>query len=189
MPSLVDSILSRVSELDSSLIYLVQSIGPGFQGIARFISHGAISNLVFLALVLGALLLIEKWRISLEVVIIALVSYGALVLLKLFFHVDRPYAVDPLVVAYDKDIGFGLPSIHAAMSVVVLGWIALRHPKSHVVLWGSVALIVLVGLSRVYLGVHYPSQVLAGWIFGILFLYIFRVIDKRLWSPFQKKLK
>ncbi|HVT74944.1 MAG TPA: phosphatase PAP2 family protein [Candidatus Paceibacterota bacterium] len=181
--------LARASELDSSLIYFIQSAGSNFQGVARFLSHGAVSNLTFFALLVIALLLIEKWRISFEVVIIALVSYGALFLLKLLFHVDRPYMIDPSVIAYDKDLGFGLPSMHAAMSVVVLGWISIRHPKSPIVLWGSVTLIVLVGISRVYLGVHYPSQVLAGWIFGILFLYIFRVIDKRLWSPFQKKLQ
>ena len=74
------------------------------------------------------------------------------------------------------------------MSIVVLGWVARRHPKSRIITWGSIVLILLIGLSRIYLGVHYPSQVAAGWIFGILILYLFYVIDRRLWPPYDKKL-
>lgn len=180
-------ILTYLSNLDSSILYAVQSIGPKWLIVASFLSYG-VSYPVMVVVFAITLFLMRKHRIALELIIIVIASLAATYVLKIIFHASRPYAVDPAVIMYDKDSGWGLPSAHALMSTVILGWIAIRHPRSHIVLWGAAILVILIGISRVYLGVHYPSQVLAGWIFGILFLYIFRVIDKRLWSPFQKKL-
>lgn len=181
-------LLSYISDLDSSILYWVQSLGPGWKGVAWVLSYGVSYEVMIVVFVL-ALFLMRKHRIALELVAIFLVSGAATYVLKHIFHADRPYMIDPKVIIYDKDTGYGLPSAHALFSVVILGWIALRHPRSHILAWGSIGLVILIGVSRVYLGLHYPSQVLAGWIFGGLFLYLFRVADKRLWAPFQKKLK
>lgn len=180
-------ILLYVSNLDSTFLYWVQSLGPGWLPVAKFLSYGVGYESMIIAFAI-ALFLMRKHRIALELLVVSVASLAVIFVFKELFHAARPYTVDPLVVRFDTDGGYGLPSAHAVMSVVVLGWIALRHPKSHVVLWGSILLIILVGLSRVYLGVHYPSQVLAGWILGALLLYIYRLIGKRLWLPFQKKL-
>ncbi len=184
----MSSFFAYASNLDSNILYWVQSLGPAWKGVAWVLSYG-VSYEVMIAAFAIALFLMRKHRIALEILAISILSLAATYILKSVLHAPRPYAIDSLVVLYDKDLGYGLPSAHALMSVVILGWIAIRHPKSHIIAWGSIALVILIGASRVYLGVHYPSQVLAGWIFGALFLYIFRVIDKRLWAPFQKKLK
>lgn len=181
-------IFSYISNLDSTFLYAIQSIGPAWRPVALFLSYG-LGYEVMIATFAVALFLIRRHRIALELIVISIACLAATLLLKLGFHAPRPYSVDPSVLLYDKDTGYGLPSAHALMSVVILGWLAIRHPKSHLLLWGTVALVLLVGMSRIYLGVHYPSQVIAGWLFGILFLYIFRIIDKRLWSPFQKTFK
>lgn len=175
--------------LDVQMTSLVQSIGPAWLPVAKFLSHGVGSYPIMLAAFFIALLIIDKRRVALEVLVVAVVAFGILFVAKHVFQVERPYIIDSTIIAYDKDDGFALPSGHALMSLVILGWVARRHPKSRIVMWGSVALILLIGLSRIYLGVHYPSQVLAGWIFGVLILYLFYVIDRRLWSPFQKNLK
>jgi undecaprenyl-diphosphatase len=183
------AILSYLSDFDYAVLHAVQALGPKWVPVANFISYGVGSYAVMFAAFFIVLALLKKWRVAGELVAIVVVSFIALTVLKHFFAIERPYIIDPSIISFGEETSFALPSGHALMSIVILGWIALRHPKSHTLLWGSVALVILIGLSRIYLGMHYPSQVLAGWLFGILFLYIFRVIDKRLWAPFQKKLR
>lgn len=181
-------ILSYVSSLDYAILYAIQAIGPEWQSVALFISHWVGSYaLIFIAFFVS-LFFVDKWRVALELFIVTGVSFVALTLLKHYFAIDRPYIIDPTLTFYDRESSFALPSGHALMSVVILGWVLIRHPKTTVLVWGIPVFIVLIGLSRIYLGVHYPSQVLAGWLFGLLFLYIFKIIDRRLWTPFKKRL-
>jgi membrane-associated phospholipid phosphatase len=184
----MQALISYLSNFDYVILYAVQSLGAAWYPVARFISYGVGSYTIMLAAFLLVLLFIGKWRIAFELFIVAGISAVLLLGLKHYFGVDRPYVIDPAIISYEEEGSFALPSGHALMSVVILGWVALRHPRSHTLLWGTVVLVLLIGASRIYLGVHYPSQVAAGWLFGILFLYIFRIIDKRLWTPFQKKL-
>jgi undecaprenyl-diphosphatase len=177
------------SSLDDIVLHAIQSIGPKWEIVAQFLSNGVGSYPIMIAVLVVGLLLIEKRRIALEIIVIAIVSFVIVYFVKDYLDAPRPYMVDSSVIAYDTENSPGLPSRHAVMSLVVLGWLILKHPKSQIITWGSVILIILIGLSRIYLGVHYPSQVLAGWLFGLLFLYIFYVIDKRLWSPFKKEIR
>lgn len=184
----MQAFISYLSNFDYVILSAVQSIGAGWYPVAHFISYGVGSYTIMLIAFLLVLFFIGRWRVALELFIVAGISAVALLALKHYFGIDRPYVIDPSIVSYEEEGSFALPSGHALMSVVILGWVALRHPKSHMLLWGTVALVLLIGASRVYLGVHYPTQVVAGWLFGILFLFLFRIIDKRLWSPFKKHL-
>lgn len=184
----MQTFLSYISSLDSTVLYWIQGFGPAWKPVAWVLSYG-ISYQVMIVAFLAVLFLMRKHRIALELLVICILSLGVTYILKKLFHAPRPYVVDPRVIMYDTDGGYALPSAHALMSVVILGWIALRHPRSLFLVWGSILLVFLIGLSRVYLGVHYPSQVIAGWIFGLVLLLVFRSIDKRLWAPFKKKFK
>jgi undecaprenyl-diphosphatase len=68
--------------------------------------------------------------------------------------------------------GFSFPSGHAVASAAfypLLGWVLLRRRgvAAGVVGYGTGALFALfVGVGRLYLGVHWPSDVLAGWLLG-----------------------
>jgi membrane-associated phospholipid phosphatase len=68
-----------------------------------------------------------------------------------------------------RETGYGLPSGHAQSAVVL--WGLLAHAGRRRWLWTpAAALMLLIGFSRVYLGVHFPTDVLAGWLIGAALL-------------------
>jgi membrane-associated phospholipid phosphatase len=100
-------------------------------------------------------------------------------LLKLAFHLPRPYWVDPRVKALSIETSYGLPSGHAQNATAVWGYLAAqarpepggRGRRRALALWTlAAALIFLISLSRLYLGVHFPTDVLGGWVIGLAVL-------------------
>lgn len=63
---------------------------------------------------------------------------------------------------------YGFPSSHAANSMVVAIWVVLFRPKKHGII-GIFLWCFLVSYSRIYLGVHFPSDILAGWLIGAIY--------------------
>lgn len=101
------------------------------------------------------------------------------ILLKDFFQRVRP-AGEHLVSAY----GFAYPSGHALLAVAFYGYLAvvagrrMRNPGR--VLVGALAalLVFLIGWSRVYLGVHYPTDVLGGYLAGGAWVALVLLVDR-----------
>lgn len=90
----------------------------------------------------------------------------------------RPYdAIDGLtpVVAKLKDYSF--PSGHAAITFACLFVVFLMMPKRYGI--PALCMGIIMGLSRLYVGVHYPTDVIAGTAIGIGFAVIFTVIYKK----------
>lgn len=91
--------------------------------------------------------------------------------LKNLFARPRPWG-EALTIA----TGFSFPSGHAMLSLAFYGFLALVVLKDYppkyrpLILVGFTVLILLIGFSRIYLNVHYASDVLAGYIFGALVL-------------------
>jgi undecaprenyl-diphosphatase len=89
---------------------------------------------------------------------------------------ERPEVLDPILV----ERGFSFPSGHASLSMVAYGILAvlvsrsyLSRPTQLAVFGVVVALVFLIGLSRVWLGVHYPSDVIAGWVAGATVVLVY----------------
>ena len=92
----------------------------------------------------------------------------------------RPCALEPEVCVVEAE-GHGLPSGHSQNAVVFWGIIA--HWVGQAWAWAvAILLMVLIGFSRVYLGVHFLTDVLAGWAIGIVILAIFIAFDARIES-------
>jgi hypothetical protein len=84
--------------------------------------------------------------------------------LKVLFAVPRPFVLDPSV-GLAHETSFALPSGHAQGSATFWGLLAVRFRAP----WGLVLAIVLpliIGFTRIYLGVHYPTDLLLGWLLG-----------------------
>ncbi len=109
-----------------------------------------------------------------EAQLFAIASLGALVLnagLKLFFAKPRPTLWNYLI----TEKSFSFPSGHALGSMVIYGFLAYllasQFPKFSLPIYtAAVGLIAAIGLSRLYLGVHWPTDVLAGYAIGFLWL-------------------
>ena len=120
---------------------------------------------------------VDKRR-GLRVGILIFLSTAINMRLKTAFAQPRPYDLDPSV-GMAKESSFGLPSGHAQVSTVFAGSAAplLRRP------WGIVFMVALplaVGISRIYLGVHFPTDVLAGWAIGAAIVAADRLLGDRI---------
>ena len=132
---------------------------------------GSGAVLTLMTLLVAGYLLIDRGYAS-AVLLLVSVGGGTVLItsLKGFFDRDRPSVVPHLTDAFFKSY----PSGHSMMSSVVYLTVAVllartMHRRRSKVYCVSAALFLsfLVGLSRVYLGVHYPTDVLAGWAGGI----------------------
>jgi hypothetical protein len=114
-----------------------------------------------------------------------LLSEAINVRLKLAFAQPRPYDLDPSV-GLAKESGYGLPSGHAQVATVFAGSAApiFRAP------WGlvlAIAFPLLIGLSRIYLGVHFPTDVLAGWAIGAIIVWLDLAVGDRVYRALAKQ--
>jgi hypothetical protein len=92
--------------------------------------------------------------------------------LKHLLRQPRPYWVDDRIIPLSAETSYGIPSTHSSDSLSVWGLLALTLKKAW--LWIlAAALVLLIGLSRLYLGVHFPHDVLGGWLLGLGALAIF----------------
>ncbi len=78
---------------------------------------------------------------------------------------------------------FSFPSGHAAGSLVSYGLVAIvisyRWPELAIAALATVAIVIFfIGLSRVYLGAHYASDVIGGWIVGLIGVIAIILLDK-----------
>jgi membrane-associated phospholipid phosphatase len=92
--------------------------------------------------------------------------------LKMVFHMPRPYWVSGKVAALNTYPSFGLPSAHAQGSVAFWGYVAAHFRRWWVTVLAAV-LILLIGVSRIYEGVHFPMDTVAGWLVGLVVLAVF----------------
>jgi undecaprenyl-diphosphatase len=125
--------------------------------------------------------LLARRRYYPEAVLMVLAYSGAQVLsfsLKLAFRRDRPFFTDPLATLST----YSFPSGHATVSIAVYGALTLvllrrlRGPARVVCLAAAVLLVSLIGFSRMYLGVHFLSDVLAGFSVGLAWLALCVVV-------------
>jgi len=109
---------------------------------------------------------------------ILLFTGGVNDILKLSFHGPRPYWISTQIKSLAVETSFGIPSGHAQIATGLWGMAAAQTRRK----WAwlvAILLIFMIGISRLYLAVHFPHDVLLGWAIGVLVLWAFM----RWWEP------
>jgi membrane-associated phospholipid phosphatase len=157
------------------IIFWFQNLGDWLTPVMQFFTF--LGTEEFFLLVLPSLLWCVDIGLGVRVGMILLASNGVNSILKLVFGMPRPYWVNPKVKALSTDSSFGLPSGHAQTALAVWGRIAAWINRTWATFFFT-ALILLISLSRPFLGVHFPADTLLGWILGGILLALFLIFDK-----------
>jgi undecaprenyl-diphosphatase len=158
---------------------------PWVQEMARdFTALGGVAVLTLMTLaVIGYLLLAGKRNAAIAVLVAVAGGLILSSLLKLGFHRARPDLVPHGSVVYTASFPSG-HSMMAAITYLTLGALLARVEGTIWIkiylLTVAVFLTVLVGVSRVYLGVHWPTDVAAGWAVGAAWALLCSLIMRRL---------
>lgn len=124
-------------------------------------------------------------RVGVRLMVLVLLSTYLNAIAKILFAQPRPFDYDPRVLKIEQAAGGGLPSGHTQSTVVFWGYLARYYNRKW--LWRlAFALILLVPLSRVYLGVHFPTDLLGGYFFGFVVLMLFTKYEQWFINKFDQ---
>lgn len=175
--------------IDTSILLMMRSpgdlddpLGPAWvEEMMRDITAlGGVAVLTFVTLSCAVYLYLVKRR-DLMVYLLAAAGTGTLFsnLLKAGFGRPRPDVVPHEIVVYTASFPSG-HSLVAAVIYLTLGvLLAEAQPRYRLkvyILSIAIILTLLIGISRIYLGVHWPSDVLAGWLAGSAWAFMFWII-------------
>lgn len=172
--------------LDNSIaiIIAIQGMGEWLTPPMRFFSNLGTENFFFIVLPLIYWCIDSAlgMRVGLILATSGVFNYAG----KLLFAGPRPYWVSSHVKGLWPETSFGTPSNHAQLATNVWGLIAVYVKKTWVQVI-AVLLIFLIGFSRIYLGAHFPHDVILGWILGGIILYAFVKLEKPVFDWFLQK--
>ncbi len=164
-------------------ILWLQSLGGWLTPIMKGFTF--LGNEEFYLLIAPAILWCVDASLGIRVGLFIMINGMVNAALKVAFHGPRPYWYsDQVKVLGNAENSFGVPSNHSQNAVVVWGTFA-RHLKQRWAWIIAVILMFFIGISRMYLALHFPQDVLLGWLFGILMLWAMLRLEK----PVQNWLK
>jgi undecaprenyl-diphosphatase len=163
----------------------LEEMGRDFTALGGIAIVGLVSGVAILYLALD-----RRWS---TIWLILIVVGGSLLLnslLKAGFHRPRPDLVPHGMVVYYASF----PSGHAMTSASVyltlgalLARLQQRRYQAYLIMGTAILVTVLVGISRVYLAVHWPSDVLAGWVAGSIWATVCWLVAWKLRQNSQRK--
>ncbi len=164
-----------IVRFDAETVLFLQRLGEWLYPVMMFftiIGSGAGGVLISAYLIWSG-----KRELGLRLGLIAMLALSLNGILKLFIRQPRPYWTDPRIRGLTHESGFGMPSGHAMQASPFWGYLSHRHRRLRTLVL-SLGMILFIGLSRIYLGVHAPSQVVAGWLAGGVVLALFVRLEK-----------
>ena len=145
--------------------------------IAKFITNfGGAIFLIILTITL--FILIKNKKIGLSIILNLIVITGLNQILK--YILQRPRPTEYRLI---EETGFSFPSGHSMVSMAFYGYLIYliyKYVKNKDLKWISIVLLSIlicsIGISRIYLGVHYTSDVLGGFLISLSYLIVYTLI-------------
>ena len=149
--------------------------------VVKIITHIGSAKIVIILTIL-LLLFIKEMKNKVFVLADVIGAAGLNVILKHIIQRDRPN-IHRLI----KETGYSFPSGHAMMSMAFYGmliFLIFKYVKNPVKKWVLIILLTIIlltiGITRIYLGVHYPSDVIGGFLVSFAYLLILTEIFKKI---------
>ena len=158
------------------VIRVIQSVQtPVLTGLMEFISVLG-TEVLYVPIILFMLWWVDEKR-GLRFGVLMILSIWINLFVKDFLRHPRPFDIDPSLGMIAAS-GYGAPSGHAQLAasfwIPMTVWFEKLRPKKRMVMWAAaIVVIVLIGFSRLYLGVHFPTDLLAGWALAGVILCLF----------------
>lgn len=162
-------------QLEINVTLFFQNLGIWLNPIMHFFTF--LGNEEFYLLIMPFIFWCVDASAGLRTGIMLVMSGSVNAYLKLLFHSPRPYWIDSRVKAYSSETSFGLPSGHAQNSASIWGTLAASFKKK----WLTITVIIMVffiGISRIYLGVHFVRDVVSSWLIGGLLVLLLIKLEK-----------
>jgi membrane-associated phospholipid phosphatase len=175
--------MDALQELTFVIILALQKLSPALDGVMNFFTF--LGKIEFYLLIIPFIYWAVDKRLGYRLLLVLITTDIFASTLKLLFHQPRPYWLGK-VAGLGVETSYGIPSSHASDSLAVWGYLAYRLNKKW--LWILVSVFVFfIGLSRLYLGVHFLHDVLFGWLLGLVVIWIFIKTEDRVaaWAKGQ----
>jgi membrane-associated phospholipid phosphatase len=173
--------MNGILDFGIQVVVFVQS--PGGWLLTPMKLFSLLGTEVFYLLVAPALYWCVSTDAGLRIGLYLMISGGINDAFKVAFHGPRPYWYSMDVKALAAEGTFGIPSGHAQHAVVLWGSLAALLKRGW--MWiVAIGLILFISLSRLYLGVHFPTDVLAGWLIGILLVWSLLHFERKITAWF-----
>ncbi|MBC8497233.1 MAG: phosphatase PAP2 family protein, partial [Chloroflexi bacterium] len=152
------------------IVLFLQNLGDGLAPVMQFFTSLGFEE--FYLVIMPAIYWCFDTVIGARLAIMLVITTGVNAVLKIAFHSPRPFWVSNEVQAMSSETSFGIPSGHSQNAVSLWGiWAASMKRR-----WAWIVAIVvafMIGISRLYLGMHFPTDVLIGWTIGLILLWAF----------------
>ena len=175
--------MDGIYQFGITLIQLLQQMSPGLDGFMKAATF--LGTIEFYILFIPFLYWCVDQKLGLRVLFILILTDVPASYFKQLLHEPRPYWLGGVKALADEP-SYGIPSSHASNTLSVWGLIATTAKKSW--LWTlSVLLVLMIGLTRLYLAAHFPQDVLGGWLLGFVMLVLFIKVESRFLAWWKQK--
>jgi membrane-associated phospholipid phosphatase len=175
--------MDALQEFGIQLIQSIQILSPGLDNIMVFFTF--LGKVEFYMIFITFLYWIVDANLGFRAFMVLLSTDIVGVAFKKFLHQPRPYWIGD-VKGLTAETSYGIPSTHASDSLSVWGYLALKIKKPW--FWTTaISLVILISFSRLYLGVHFPHDLVAGWLIGLVILYLSIRYEKKIANHFSTK--